>query len=33
MADVAWQGESSVVNEDSLGNDRMHLSNPWLSVY
>lgn len=23
MADVAWQGESSVLNEDTLGNDRM----------
>ena len=24
MADVAWQGESSVLNEDVLGNDRMY---------
>jgi hypothetical protein len=22
MADVAWEGQSSVLNEDSLGNDR-----------
>lgn len=22
MADVAWQGESNVINEGSLGNDR-----------
>lgn len=25
ISDVAWQGQSSVLNEDKLGNDRMRL--------
>ncbi|KAJ5149705.1 hypothetical protein N7448_001283 [Penicillium atrosanguineum] len=28
MADVAWQGESSVINEDSLGNDPSWFDHP-----
>lgn len=28
MADVAHQGESGIINEDSLGNDRMRATLP-----
>lgn len=32
MADVAWQGESGVLNEDKLGDDRKHDYVPMLRV-